>query len=130
MTLRSFPLLLFNNTRMMKINDLTVGLNKTCPVCLEELGLGITSELDTCSHSLCEACFNIHVDFSNKCPLCSQVFKGCSFKSGSSVISTFVLTEENILKREKNRRSLSEGSKLFIKTKHLIVLQKNKLPKN
>jgi hypothetical protein len=83
--------------------------NEICPVCLEEINLGLVSILDSCSHSLCEACFKSHLEFSDKCPICSQNFKGCFFKLGDSIISTFLLTQDQCEKIEKNRRKMSQG---------------------
>jgi hypothetical protein len=93
----------------MEVTYVSIEINKTCPVCLEDISLGPVSILDSCSHSLCETCFMSHLEFSDKCPLCSKIFKGCLLKSGDSIISSFFLTEDHCEKIQKNRRKMSQG---------------------
>jgi hypothetical protein len=77
-----------------------------CPICLEDCNAKTLSELNSCSHFLCEDCFKDLIKYSNKCPLCAQIFSSCKYKERDNYLYEYFIGEVDLNNINKHMMSL------------------------
>lgn len=104
---------------------MALSLEVNCPICFEDFRSKTFSELDSCNHTMCGVCFQSLIKYSNKCPLCAQVFNSCRYKEGDSTVSEYFITEMELDDINNHKLSFYKGKTLpFInKRRKFRVLQ-------
>ena len=89
-----------------------------CPICYDNnTQITLICEFEICTHKICDKCFNLLKEHSNKCPICSLVYKNIIKKDISKnyeIVEIYELDVKDYLNIKKNKVILL-GRKYYIK---------------